>query len=368
MHKISKKEKITLILIFVNLMLLIFLLILFLRVNKEETQVDKSIRLGSEWFLNNQNENFLAYETSVGNSEPIGSHPLREMAGLWAVTSIAQHSDDRRFDELSLKGFRYFESYFQYNLEKDSVFVNITPGANKLGYSAFMVLALTNINIDKKDEYLDKLGSGILQQQNRYGSFKTYFDNEDSEGVDYYPGEALLALMTLYEQTGKVEYLDSAKKAFPFYRTYWRNNKNTAFVPWHSRADYKLYQATKDEEVALFIFEMNDWMVEYYKPKQNCSEFNFSGGIRTGVYMEGMNKAFELARDKNDKKRMNCYGNFVKEGADSIIALQVLEEWSVPRESIGGFRSSPESDTLRVDNNQHAVMALIEAKEAGIIS
>lgn len=97
------------------------------------------------------------------------------------------------------------------------------------------------------------------------GSFKTSYTSDEIKGVDYYPGEAVLSLMELYKSTGDERYINSVKKAFPYYRSYWRDNKNTAFIPWHSQTYRLLYEETEDPELAEFMFEINDWLIDNYQ-------------------------------------------------------------------------------------------------------
>ena len=110
---------------------------------------------------------------------------------------------------------------------------------------------------------------------------------------------------------------------------------------------------------------MNDYMLKLHSPKDVCKDFVFSRGITTAVYTEGVIKAYDLAKALKDEQRAECYRNFIKEALDHILSLQVIE--NEKKEAIGGFLSSKVSQTMRVDNNQHAVMALIDAYNSGII-
>jgi hypothetical protein len=363
----KKKRKAIGIGMFLFVLVLLIFLIFILNSNKQESEVDRAIRLGGEWFLNNQNNNFLIYEYDIQKEIASGSHSVREMGGFWAVTALEDYTGDSRYNQLEMKGFEYFKRFFSESRDGKTIIINITPESKKIAYSAFMILAISNMDIDRKNEYMEKIGNGLLLQQREDGSLITYFNSNQNSGIDYYPGESLFALMVLYNETRETKYLEAVQKAFPYYADYWRNNKNTAFVPWHSRADSMLYKETKNDEVANFIFEMNDWMIKYHKPLKNCSEFSFSKGIVIAAYMEGVNAAYEIAKDTGDKERMKCYENFVKEGTKAILKLQVLPEENLSEQAIGGFKGNTHSTTLRVDRNQHAVMALMDAKAAGIL-
>ena len=328
----------------------------------------ESIELGGEWFLNNQNDNFLHYEYNAFNrAYSESSHALREMAAMWSIAELGDFLNDSRYTELAKRGFDYFEQHFVYDKVNNMYYVNVTPRKVKLGYSAFAILALLNIEHPKKEQYLEGFANGIMIQQNNGGSLSTFFFSNDAGSADYYPGEALFALMSLYEYSKNQDYLSTVGKAFPYYADYWRANKSTAFVPWQTRAYALLYQETKNPELRDFVFEMNDWMLNEHYPAGECQNFDFRRGIVTAVYMEGVNKAYELAREANDKKRMGCYARFVGEGADYIISLQARNKRKFGETAIGGFLGSYTSRTMRVDRNQHAVLALMGAIDAGII-
>ena len=40
--------------------------------------------------------------------------------------------------------------------------------------------------------------------------------------------------------------------------------------------------------------------------------------------MEGLNKAYELAKSLKDNGRMDCYANFIREGADFLMAVMTF--------------------------------------------
>ena len=320
----------------------------------------------------NQNENFIYYQYNPFDKEhPRKSQKMREMGSLWSITKLAKFLDDKQYVQLGNKGFKYFEKTFKYDEENDFLYVNITPEKIKLGYNAFMILSLLDLEHPKKDYYMEKFANGIMYQQQKDGSLKTFFYIDRSTGVDYYPGEALVSMMSLYEHTKEEKYLATVEKAFDYYTGYFEENPNTAFVPWQSRAYFKLYQQTKNQEVADFVYKMNDYMIAQHNGQNNCSNFNFSRGITTSVFMEGVNKAYDIAVELGDEEKAKCYANFIREGADFIIGLQISEadlaEKDLKLNALGGFLGSANSTSQRVDRNQHSVMALMEAHESELL-
>ncbi|HEC65933.1 MAG TPA: hypothetical protein ENI23_11625 [bacterium] len=358
-----KKIEIVLVLFLLSALIAGVLLSVF-----EKNQYLRSIELGGEWFLNNQDENFLHYTYNpITQEHSTDHHPLREMASMWVIGELGIFLEDERYSDLTRRGFDYFEAYFSYDEENDFYFVQIPGEEPILGNSAFIILSLLQIEHPKKDFYLEKFANGIMFLQRDNGSLGTKFYSEEDGSEDYYPGEALFAIMYLYEYDQNEEYLETATKAFPYYSDYWRGNNNTAFVPWQSRAYEKLYKVTKEEQLAEFVFEMNDYMLEQHNPNGVCSDFDFSKGSVTGVYAEGVNRAYSLSKSFDDSSRRKCYKNFIVEGMDAIIDLQVRNISKYELEALGGISQSTDNLTMRVDRNQHVVMALIEAYELGLL-
>jgi len=326
-----------------------------------------AIVLGGQWFLNNQNEEFIYYQYNPFDKiHPDTNQRLREMGSLWSISVLSNLLTDPRYDVLAQKGFRFFENYFEYNEKHDFYYVSITPEKLKLGYLAFAILTLLEIDHPQKEAYLEKFTNGIAYLQNEDGELRTFLYSDRNTGTDYYPGEALFALMSLYEYNGNEKAFEITEKAFPYYVRYFENDPNTAFIPWQTRAWYKMYKATKEKKYADFVFKMNDFMIKDYDYDGDCYAYDFTSSV-TAVHMEGVTFAYDLAKKFKDEKRYQCYAQFIREGADFMLSLQITNTEDYEKEAIGGFLGSPTSESMRVDRNQHAVIALSEAIQYGII-
>ena len=234
-----------------------------------------------------------------------------------------------------------------------------------------MILSLINLpSIIEQELMLEKFANGIISLQNKNGSFNTYFFSEKNTGIDFYPGEAMLSLIKLYQYTKNETLLQSVQNGFYHYREYWRNNKNTAFIPWHTQTYRLLYEETKNKEIADFIFEMNDWVIDNYQIKESSYIDEIGGFPRyypsfsTSVYLEGINDAYIVAVLVNDTDHIDKYEQSIVNGTRFILQLQFTEENAFYVEnqtrSIGGFKTSLTKNEIRVDNVQHSVMALLK--------
>lgn len=341
---------------------------------KAKNEYDQTLELSWKRFLNNQNDNFLYYKYYPFKKEFYEwSHALREMWALMSIIELKNYLKTKgeeyknistELDSLWKKWIHYFSSYLTYEQEGDFYYIDITPSKIKLWYNGFMIIAMV------EDNYLDmtileKLANWILHQQQDNWEFKTFFFSDRATWVDYYPWEAMLWLMYLYEVDKNQEYIDSVKRGFYFYRDYWRNDKNMAFVPWQTKAYSKFYNLVDDKEISDFIFEMNDYIIEKYSKNDNCNDFNFDmNWMTTSVYIEWLNYAYDVAEKIWDIDRMKCYSNFIKQGISYISDLQIKEiPFYLEEYSLWGFLWNKNSNDTRVDRNQHGTSAIIYSIE-----
>jgi AMMECR1 domain-containing protein len=343
--------------------------------------IKERITSAGEWFKNNIDleTGLLQYEYfPTQDSYSNGNNHVRQMASAWAGTEIQLFLGQQTMRDVIVKTI---DSYL-YNVVKAQAedgspytFIKINDDA-KLAYNAFLILSLVNMpDYENRDEVIKLLADGIVAQQQDDGSYKTYFQSETNTGQDFYPGEAALALMRYYELTKDEKYLESVKKAFPYYRDYWHNNKNTAFIPWHSQADLLLYKHTQDKEIPDFVFEMNDWLVDNYQdlPREYPDMkggFKTTPGNSSSAYLEGVNDAYALAVLVGDEEHKEKYRKALRSGVRFILQMQYHDGntfyLTKPERAIGGFRENLMRANIRNDYVQHAAHALIKAHNNNI--
>ena len=336
------------------------------------------IALAKTWFINNINNRterlqYMYYPSSDKYSS--SNNYVRQLATLWSITKLKDFFQDSSFDNLIKETLNY---YLDYSVcIEDYSFIMISNEA-KLAYNAFLILSLLHVpDYPDNKKWLTLLAKGIISLQNINGSFNTYFVSDRNTGIDYYPGEAMLALIKLYNKTGERTYLDSVYKAFYYYRRYWRNNKNTAFIPWHSQIYFLLYNEIKDPQIKDFVFEMNDWLINNYQIYSDAYVDEIGGFPKgnprysTSSYLEGIADAYLLARNIEDNLYINKYQNAIRLGVRFILLTQYTEDNAFyienQKRALGGFKHSLISNTQRIDYTQHAIMALMKIYNNGIL-
>ena len=329
------------------------------------------IALAKTWFINNINNGtgrlqYMYYPSSDRYSS--SNNDVRQLGTLWSITKLKDIFQDSSFDNLIKETLNY---YLDYSVcIEDYSFIMISNEA-KLAYNAFLILSLLNApDYPDNNKWLTSLAKGIISLQDINGSFNTYFVSDRNTGIDYYPGEAMLALMMLYNKTGERTYLNSVYKAFYYYRQYWRNNKTTAFIPWHSQIYFLLYNEIKDPEIKDFVFEMNDWLINNYQIYSDAYVDEIGGFPKTNPrnstssYLEGITDAYLLARNIDDNFHLIKYKDAIRLGVRFILLTQYTKDNAFyienQKRALGGFRHSLISNTQRIDYTQHAIMALMK--------
>jgi hypothetical protein len=262
-------------------------------------------------------------------------------------------------------------------------------GSVKLGAVALAALAiLESPDADKFAEPYDRLRRTIDELWKDDGSFRTFYRPADrNDNQNFYPGEALLLLASELETDRREDVLEKALKSVEYYREWHMQNRNPAFIPWHVMACAKLYRLTGRKDLADYVFEMSDWLLDHQQWGGNLDpdlwgRFYTPGkpygpphASSTGVFMEGMVDAMLVARDAGDSDRAETYETSIWRGARSIRQLQFKDEVdtfyiSKKARALGAVRTEAYNNEIRVDNIQHALMALLRfqhlAGHAGI--
>ncbi len=262
----------------------------------------------------------------------------------------------------------------------NAAFIATADGRNKLGLTALLALAMAECPDARQHETVrKKLVNGMLWLQRPSGMFMTAFPPAwEVSAQDYFPGEALLALAAQYDHNPGPRILDAFDRAAAFYREYFRSAPSPAFVPWQVQAYALIARHSKRKDYAEYVFELTDWLAAKQLNESNCEWPEMWGGIasysdgRAGVataaYLEGFADALVLARSVGDTRRSRRYEKVVRAAARFVMQLQVRPEETYfirsPQDAIGGIRTSPFLNLLRIDHCQHALVGLIKARRA----
>jgi len=263
---------------------------------------------------------------------------------------------------------------------EDAAFIATPDGTNKLGVTALLTIAMAeHPDAAKFEKVRERLVNGMLWLQRPSGMFMTSFaPSPRLDAQDYFPGEALLAMAVHYRHRPSAKILDAFDRAMNFYRQYFQNRPSPAFMPWQTQAYALMARFSKRKDYENYVFEITDWLAEKQLDASNCPWPDLYGGIasyqagRAGVataaYLEGFADALSLARDVKDADRQKRYEQVVRAAARFVMQLEVRPEEAYfvrsPQDAVGGIRTTPALDLLRIDHVQHALVGLIKARKA----
>ena len=166
-----------------------------------------------------------------------------------------------------------------------------------------------------------------------------------------------------------------SSRSFPYYRAWHLENRNPAFIPWHTQAYCIVWEWTRDGELADAVFAMNDWLLDVQQwetaPHPDCQgrfydpsrPFGPPHASSTAVYLEGLADAVALGRTVGEHDRVDRYRTAILRGLRSLSQLTFKDDvdmfYIAKRDAVrGGVQTSEYDNAVRVDNVQHALTAI----------
>jgi len=139
------------------------------------------------------------------------------------------------------------------------------------------------------------------------------------------------------------------------------------------------YLDTKNEEYAHYVFWLADGLIETMLegdkalPDEDGRFFNRAypdwgppHSASTGIYVEGLTYAYEVAEERGDTKKMERYADAILRGTRSLLQLQWTPETAYyvdhPDRVVGSFKVSVTNNTMRIDQVGHAANALVRVR------
>lgn len=258
----------------------------------------------------------------------------------------------------------------------------VENGDTKLGGNALAVLALAEYERATGDgryrQTMRGLGEWILATQAPDGRFTVHKQTVPEGKVskfqsEYYPGEAIFALMRVYGLTGEKKWLDAADAGARYQlkvfsklddvklpHDHWllyglnevhRNRPRPEFLEGARRFARVIIQAQHTRANQ----PQPDWDGGYYSPPRSAP---------TATRMEGLNSAYALARDFGLRKEEKQIREAIERGTGFLLRIQVGPESAMycrnPGRSLGGVRESLASPSIRIDYVQHTISAMLE--------
>ncbi len=338
----------------------------------------------SDWMIRNVRDSgrmTYKYWPSSGK-ESSANNMIRQWMATVSLIRAGRHFGDETVAEIAGRNIAY-------NLRKfymdDGEFGSIEYGGKvKLGALALAALALHEHPDSVAFRTIEgRLRNTILRLQADDGSFRTFLKPAGrNDNQNFYPGEALVYLTSVYAQNPDSDLLARIRKSIDYYWQWHQDNRNPAFIPWHTMAYSQLWRQTRDADLVDKILAMNDWLLgmqqkpserfpdtdgRFYDPDRR--QFGPPHASSTGVYLESFIQAFRVARETGDTARAETYRIAILRGLRSLMQLEFrdnVDMYYVSKRDLvrGGIRTTVYDNTIRVDNVQHNLMAVLEILNA----
>ncbi len=256
----------------------------------------------------------------------------------------------------------------------------VEKGYVKLGGNALSIIALAKYSqVTGDQQYLPvlrALGKWILTAQTENGEFyiqkQSYPDGKRTAFVsEYYPGEALLALVRLYALDAQQSWLDAAEKGAQYLinvRDKELSVEELIHDHWLLYALNELYRYRPKplyfdhaRKIAKAIIqsqnrrpEFPDWLGSYYQPPRSTP---------TATRTEGLLAAYALERDFGNAQFSGKILDAAKLGIKFQLQTQFRPETVMylknPARSLGAFHRSLTNFEIRIDYVQHNISSLL---------
>lgn len=346
-------------------------------VNPDEEIID-SLKLSGEYLVNHiEEDGSWDYLYNAGEDRSIDDYNLLRHAGTtYSLALIFKYTGDPRFYNGSvITANHMLEKYLHFEERETGEIAYISSGhLVKLGGAALAALALVQIaTVDPLvlyDREINGFGNFILGQITESGKFDCYMNALENKHNDYYPGEALLALTSIYEYTKDSRYLEGLNRSWEFYTDYYSSGGYNPFSPWGTEALYHTYRFTNRSDLADLAILMGRNSISGQIRPSYVTDERYIGGFGNPPRSNSASKveagidAYALSLMISDEYWADIFNESISLARKFLLELQInrseANDLPNPSLSLGGYPYSFDDMEIRIDYVQHAVVVLVK--------
>ncbi len=306
---------------------------------------------------------------------------LRHAGTAYSLFELYNATRDTRYLEAANRAVAFLKTRFRPLQNKNALYVLDFDGKAKLGANGLALLALTEqLQLSPRQASRDdarRLAAMILHLQNPDGSFHSYHavrgDEPEGSVSLYYPGEAILGLVRLYQLDGNKQWLEAAERGATFLLASQRKMRRLPPDAWLIQALEALYNLSKNRR----YFDHAMTLAENIVSEQYTAEDgeDYAGAFAPGEprvtpvasRSEGIIAAYRMAAPVKDW-RENKFALSLRAAARFQLSQQFIERnhhrLPNPQRALGGFRESLTSFVVRIDYVQHNISSLLAIAES----
>jgi uncharacterized protein YyaL (SSP411 family) len=350
-------------------------------------QLLQSARQGGEYLLRTMHEKggFLYEYDPVEPDVLSGYNILRHCGTVYSMLELYEVTEDERLLEKAEHALDYLQAYIHPAPNNGEGVCVVERGEAKLGGAALAVIAMAKHaeltgNHDRVPT-MRKLATWMMDRQQPAGGFTrhkvTYPEGEDTGFVsEYYPGEAILALLRLHGLTGDETYLEAADAGARYIIEVRDQGLAPAVLPhdhWLLYGLAELHPHRSRDIYVRHVLKLGSAILasQHLEPPYPDWQGGFGSPPRctpAATRSEGLLAAYRLLKQvgREDAAR-KCL-----EGAALSAVFQLYTQYrppvamytARPPVCIGGFRESLTNYGIRIDYVQHNISALVALRQA----
>jgi len=305
---------------------------------------------------------------------------LRHAGTTFALLQLFGVTEDEKYLQAGESGLSYiFDKTSVCPTNSSNTLCMYDGEKAKIGGNALAILAIVEhvraTGETKNIETAKKLGEWIVDSQNEFGEYTPhiiYRNQKVSDHVsEYYPGEAIFALMKLHEITGDDKWLNSARRAIDWLIFVRDKDKTIEDIIHDHWLLYGLSEFVKYEKESAYI-EHAKKIVDAIISEQNIEDVPkaWVGGFKqppqttsSATRGEGLGSAYEIFSVVGDSE----YKEKTLDSLEKVVTFELYQfidgprarTYKEPMQALGGFNESFEESEIRIDNVQHNISSLL---------
>ena len=315
------------------------------------------------------------YDAEQERFEPRRYNIVRHAGAALSLFDLYAATRDSRYLESGRRAVRFLTTRFRRARGTQGSYVLDYDGKAKLGANGLALVALARqIELDPKRadrESATKLANLILAMQRKDGSFEMRHRLQANEQILseslYYPGEAMLGLIRLYQLNQDARLLDAARRGADYLIGRQQRMNELPADAWLMQALEALYDIGHEKQYAEHAITLAEAMIADQYTDDDPE--GYAGGFGPGSpratpaasRAEGLVAAYRIARLSGDD-RATKIRSALKASARFQLAQQLTADTAGvrnPRLAAGGFRESLTSMKIRIYYVQHNISSML---------
>lgn len=312
---------------------------------------------------------------------------LRHAGTIYSMLEVYELIPDKELLKKINKAINYLISSMKVvkvNNEKTKVVVE--RDVNKLGGNGLAIVALakyTSVTNDYQYQLImEELAQWIIETQDEHGEFSIH-KQEYSTGKLYdftsrfYPGEAILALVRLYNINHNEQLIDVAEKAAKFLINHRDKNETVETITpdhWLLYGLNELHKVRSNEVYIIHAFMMSEAMINKQLTKRSTKRKMWVGGYQTrtgrapgltttACWSEGLTATYNLAYRNGYEDLMKKIDRALNRSIRFQLQAQLRPESTLFYKNkqlcLGAMPKSLINDELRIDYTQHNISSFV---------